>query len=69
VSIIEARLDAAEEFADTRTLKVLPEGQISGAQGLLDMRRFLVPLGAVAAADRAIAERNLAWIRVIEAKI
>src|SRR6476659_10152823 len=65
---VEARFDAAEEIADAGAFQVLPEGQIAGRQGFLDVRRFDMPFGTVSAPAAAVAKRNLAGVCVIEAE-
>src|SRR5260221_4685415 len=63
---VHTRFDAAEEAADARTLKVLPQGQIARRQGLLDVRRFLEAVMAPATPGSTVAERDLVRVGIIE---
>ena len=66
VRVVQARFDTAEEVADAGALKILPQRQIAGRQGLLDVRRFDMTFGTISAPTTAVAQRNLAGVCIIE---
>ena len=65
MGVVDASFDAAEEAA---AAEILPQGQIARGQGLLDVRRLFEAVMTPAAPRRAVAERHLIGVGVIQAE-